>query len=100
MRFPAGEARGVVLLACILALALLVTGAPRVDAQAGTPTPAPDVATPAECTVAPRPEDELRALFRESAATPIPVSLAASPAPTAPAENCHRRRRRRHRRAP
>ena len=44
---------------------LMMGGAPGADAQAGTPTAGSDVVTPAECTVAPRPEGELRALFRE-----------------------------------
>src|SRR5215208_6601136 len=64
------------LLAIIVALfSLLVVVAPGVRAQSGTPA--------ADCTVAPRSEDELRALFREAAATPIPASLelAASPTP-------------------
>jgi hypothetical protein len=36
------------------------------------------------CTVETRSEDELRALFREAAATPIPTSLEASPTPAVP----------------
>lgn len=72
-------------LAFIMALfALVVAGAPGVSAQDSTPTAGPDVPTPAECTVAPRSEDELRALFREVAATPLPASLEASPAPSSP----------------
>src|SRR5215211_5661106 len=72
------------LLAIVVALfSLLVVVAPGVRAQEGTPEASLDVATAAECTVAPRSEDELRALFREAAATPIPASLelAASPTP-------------------
>ena len=72
------------LLAIVVALfSLLMAGTPGVRAQAGTPEAGLDVATAAECTVAPRPEDELRALFREAEATPIPSSLelAASPTP-------------------
>jgi hypothetical protein len=71
---------------CLLALvaalfSLVVTGAPGAGAQAGTPTASADAPTPAECTVAPRSADELRALFREAAATPIPASPEASPTP-------------------
>ncbi|MBA2518594.1 MAG: hypothetical protein H0V24_02925 [Chloroflexia bacterium] len=63
------------LLAVVVALSsLVVAGAPGADAQAGIPTPA-------ECTVEPRAEDELRALFREVAATPVPISPEASPTP-------------------
>jgi ketosteroid isomerase-like protein len=69
------------LLAIVLALfSLVVASAPGAGAQAGTPTSA-DAPTPAECTVAPRSADELRALFREAAATPIPTSPEASPTP-------------------
>jgi hypothetical protein len=39
------------------------------------------VPSAAECTVEPRPEDELRALFREAAATPVLDSPDASPTP-------------------
>jgi hypothetical protein len=60
---------------------LVVAGAPGVGAQVGTPTANPDVVTPAECTVTPRSADELRALFREVAATPIPTAPEASPTP-------------------
>ena len=71
---------------CLLAIAvalfsLLVVVAPGVRAQAGTPEASLDVITAAECTVAPRAEDELRALFREAAATPVPASLESSPTP-------------------
>jgi hypothetical protein len=72
------------LLTIVVALfSLLLVGGPGVRAQAGTATADQDVASAAECTVAPRSEDELRALFREAAATPIPTSLelAASPTP-------------------
>src|SRR5215208_4636808 len=72
------------LLTIVVALfSLLLVGGPGVQAQAGTATADQDVASAAECTVAPRSEDELRALFREAAATPIPTSLelAASPTP-------------------
>ncbi|MDQ3692790.1 MAG: hypothetical protein M3464_04085 [Chloroflexota bacterium] len=68
------------LLAVVVSLfSLVVAGTPGADAQAGTPTAEPDVLTPSECTVEPRAEDELRALFREVAATPVPISPEASP---------------------
>ena len=70
------------LLAIVVALfSLLVVGSPAVRAQAGTPEAGLDVATAAECTVAPRSEDELRALFREAEATPISDFAEASPTP-------------------
>jgi hypothetical protein len=72
------------LLTIVVALcSLLLVGGPGVRAQAGTLTADQDVASAAECTAAPRSEDELRALFRKAAATPIPTSLelAASPTP-------------------
>src|SRR5207253_1367628 len=53
-------------------------------AQAGTPPAGLDVSAPAACTVAPRSTDELRALFRAVAATPLPTSLEATPAPALP----------------
>jgi hypothetical protein len=71
------------LLTIVVALfSLLLVGGPGVRAQAGTLTADQDVASAAECTAAPRSEDELRALFRK-AATLIPTSLelAASPTP-------------------
>lgn len=72
-------------LAIIMVLfALGVAGVPGVGAQDSTPAAALDVPAPAECTVAPRSMDDLRALFREVAATPLPASLEASPAPDAP----------------
>lgn len=68
--------------AIVLALAsLVVFGTPGAAAQAGTPPAGSDVISPAECTVDPRSEEELRALFREVAATPAASSLGASPAP-------------------
>jgi hypothetical protein len=77
--------RGHSLLAGVGALlSLAVVGSPGVEARDGTPAARDTIVTPTECTVAPRPEDELRALFRETAATPIPASLEASPAPAAP----------------
>ena len=61
-------------------LSLLVVGGPGARAQAGTPAVDLDV-TAAECTVAPRSEDELRALFREAVATPVLDTSEASPRP-------------------
>src|SRR5215204_6497506 len=70
------------LLAIVVALfSLLLVGGSGVRAQAGTPTADQDVASAAECMVAPRSEDELRALFRKAAATPIPTSLEVSLTP-------------------
>jgi hypothetical protein len=86
-RWPAVRATRAVdrprcLVAVVALLSVLVAcRAPGVDAQVGTPPAHLDVPTPAECTVAPRPADELRALFRQTAATPLPTSLEASPAP-------------------
>jgi hypothetical protein len=64
-------------------ISLLAVGGTEARAQGGTPTAGLDAPAAAECTVAPRSEDELRALFREAAATPVPTSpeLAASPTP-------------------
>jgi ketosteroid isomerase-like protein len=70
--------------AIVVALfSLLAVGGPAARAQGGTPTAGLDAPAAAECTVAPRSEDELQALFRKAAATPIPTSLelAASPTP-------------------
>jgi hypothetical protein len=70
--------------AIVVALfSLLAVGGPAARAQGGTPTAGLDVPAAAECTVAPRAEDELRALFREVAATPVLDSseLTASPTP-------------------
>jgi hypothetical protein len=58
--------------------------ASETSAQESTPIASLDVSTPVACTVEPRSEDELRALFREAAATPIPTSLEASPTPAVP----------------
>jgi ketosteroid isomerase-like protein len=74
---------------CLLAMAvalcsLMVVGAPGVRGQEGTPTAGLDVPAPAECTVEPRSEDELRTLFREVAATPVAASPEASPTPAVP----------------
>jgi ketosteroid isomerase-like protein len=71
-------------IAVVLALCLLMITAPAAAAQAGTPTAELEGPAAVDCTVAPRPEDELRALFREVAATPLPSSLEASPAPALP----------------
>ena len=78
--------------AIIVALfSLLVGGALGAGAQAGTPAAVRDAPAAKECTVEPRSEDELRALFREAAATPVLDSPAASRTPAiapmgAPAE--------------
>jgi hypothetical protein len=69
--------------AIVLALCSLVA-VPAAAAQAGTPTADLEGPAAVECTVAPRPADELRALFREVAATPLPNSLEATPAPAVP----------------
>jgi hypothetical protein len=63
---------------------LAVVGATGVVAQAETPTAGGDAVNPEECTVEPRSEDELRALFREAAATPLRASSIASPTPAVP----------------
>jgi hypothetical protein len=68
--------------AIVVALfSLLVVGGPGARAQEGTPAAGLDGPTAAECTVAPRSEDELRALFREAAATPVPTSPEPRPTP-------------------
>lgn len=73
------------LLAFVVAVfSLLVAGAPGAGAQEGTPAASLDVPSAAECTVEPRAEDELRALFREAAATPILDSPETSPTPAVP----------------
>jgi len=70
------------LLAIVVALfSLLVVGAPGARAQEGTPAAGLDAPSAAECTVEPRSEDELRALFREAAATPVLDSSEAIPTP-------------------
>jgi hypothetical protein len=70
------------LLAILAALfSLLVAGAAGAGAQTGTPATDLDVPTAAECTIEPRSEDELRALFREVAATPVLDSSESSPTP-------------------
>jgi hypothetical protein len=83
----AGHARfgGRGLLVTVVSLCTLsAVGALRVDAQGGTPAAGSDAPTAKDCTVAPRSEHELRALFREAAAAPVPNSLIASPAPATP----------------
>jgi hypothetical protein len=65
----------------VAVISLSVLGSQAAAAQAGTPATGSDLISPAECTVEPRSEAELRALFREVAATPLPASLDASPAP-------------------
>ena len=62
---------------------LTMVSAPVARAQTGTPNAGLDAPKADACTVAPRSEDELRALFRETAATPLPTSLEASPTPAA-----------------
>src|SRR5215217_991700 len=70
------------LLAIVVALCSFVAiGVSGVDAQDGSPVAGLDVPSPAECTVQPRSVDELRALFREVAATPVLDSPVASPTP-------------------
>ena len=69
------------LIAVVALFALVPAWAPAAGAQAGTPTAGQDVPAAAECTVTPRTEDELRALFREVEAIPLPASLDASPTP-------------------
>lgn len=65
-------------------LSLLMVGGLGASAQEGTPAASPGTPVAAECTVAPRSEEDLRALFREVAATPLPASIEATPAPAAP----------------
>ena len=68
--------------AIVLALfALLAVGAPGAGAQTSTPATGLEVPTAAECTVKPRSEDELRALFREAEATPVLDSAKVSSTP-------------------
>lgn len=76
-----GFSRGWLLAIVVAVCSLVVAGAPAAGAQAGTPSAGLDAPAAAECTIAPRSEDELRALFREVAATPIPTSPEASPTP-------------------
>jgi hypothetical protein len=51
------------LLAIVVALLSLVVGAPGAGAQESTPGADSDIPAPAECTVAPRSADELRAAW-------------------------------------
>jgi hypothetical protein len=74
---------------CVLAIVVglcsfVMVGAPDAGAQDGSPVASPDVPAAAECTVQPRSTDELRALFREVAATPVLDSPQASPTPAVP----------------
>src|SRR5829696_5692116 len=70
------------LLAIVVALCSFVAiGVSGVGAQDGSPVADLDAPAPAECTVQPRSTDELRALFREVAATPVLDSPIASPGP-------------------
>lgn len=70
------------LLASLAALLVLVaTAVPGASAQKATPAADLGTVRPEECTVEPRSEEDLRALFREVAATPIPASLDARQAP-------------------
>lgn len=71
----------VVIAAAISFVAVTVSGASALE---GTPTAGLDVPTPEECTVEPRSEDDLRALFREIAATPIATAPEANPTPAVP----------------
>lgn len=79
-----GHSRRCLLAIVVAGFSLVVVGAPGAGAQEGTPTAGTDVPSAAECTVAPRSADELRALFREVAATPLPSSPEASPTPAVP----------------
>jgi hypothetical protein len=63
--------------ALLVAIGLGIT--PHVVAGSGTPAAGGELVTAAECTVAPRSADDLRALFREVAATPVPGDLAPTP---------------------
>jgi hypothetical protein len=73
------------LLAIVVALCSFVAiGVSGVGAQDGSPVSDLDVPASAECTVQPRSADELRALFREVAATPVLDSAEASPTPAVP----------------
>jgi hypothetical protein len=61
-----------------------LTGSAAFAAQQSTPSAGQDIPAASECTVQPRPEEELRALFREVAATPLPdsVDITRAEAPT------------------
>ena len=73
------------LIIAVALVSLLMVGPPEAGAQEGTPATDLDVPAAAECTVEPRSEDELRALFREAAAaTPVLESPEASPTPAVP----------------
>lgn len=77
----AGHLRPLLPAIVVALVSLLVVGTPKAGAQEGTPAAGLDVPAAAECTVEPRPEDELRALFRQAAATPVLDSPDASPTP-------------------
>jgi hypothetical protein len=77
---PQRRGRVIVLTLCVL----MVAGVPAAASQAGTPVAGSDALAAVACTVEPRAEDELRALFREVEATPLPGSLDASPQPADP----------------
>jgi hypothetical protein len=71
--------------AIVVALCSFVAiGVSGVGAQDGSPVAGLDVPAAAECTVQPRSADELRALFREVATTPILDTSEASPTPAVP----------------
>jgi hypothetical protein len=59
----------------LVLLGFMTAGPISAGAQESTPVAGQDIPAPAECTVQPRSEDELRALFREVAATPLPASV-------------------------
>ena len=85
-RYPAlamqtGHPRRCLPVIVVALCAFVVAGASGAGAQDGSPVASPDVPAPAECTVQPRSTEELRALFREVAATPVRDAPAASPTP-------------------
>src|SRR5262245_50024893 len=71
----AGQQRCYLVAIIVVVFAPVALGVPGAGAQDGTPSAGLDVPAAAECTVEPRSEDELRALFHEVAATPLPASL-------------------------
>jgi len=76
------------LLAVVVALfSFAVVGAAGVGAQDASPAAGLVFPDPAECMVEPRSADELRALFREAAATPVAdAAPGGSPTPAVPPE--------------
>jgi len=76
------------LLAVVVALfAFAVVGAFGAGAQDASSAASLDIPDPAECMVEPRSADELRALFREAAATPVAEAAPeGSPTPAVPPE--------------